>query len=70
MKKIVAKLRPNKGLKKYTVYLKGGQKLTVRAENYEVTYFTGSGVCASVKFPGRRKGVFIAPASVDSIVEH
>lgn len=68
MKKIWAKLFPNKGLNKYIVHLNSGKKVKVWAKDYEITYYTGTGICATVKFSGHRKRVFFAPASVACVV--
>ncbi|QOI67614.1 hypothetical protein SEA_BEUFFERT_246 [Streptomyces phage Beuffert] len=69
MKKIVAKLRRNKDMKTYIVVLDNGSKVKVRAKGYEVTYFTGTGKCASLKFTGRKKEGFISPASMAALYE-
>lgn len=69
MKKLTAKLFPNKGLKKFVVLLNDGSSKVVRAKDFEVTYFTGSGVCASIKFTGHRKRAFFAPSSVSGVIQ-
>lgn len=59
----------NKSLNTYIVHLTNGKKLKVRAKNYEITYFTSTGKCSTLKFPGQEKGGFIFPASVMAVIE-
>ncbi len=69
MKKFVAKLRKNKGTKKYVVHLTSGNKITVRAQGYELWRYNGSGICADLKWTGKTTEFNVAPASVAAVVK-
>ncbi|AXH49356.1 hypothetical protein HWB76_gp044 [Streptomyces phage Blueeyedbeauty] len=69
MKKIVAKLRRNKDLNTFVVYMTNGKKFKVKAKNATLWYKTGTGICCDIKWEGRVTDFSPAPASVAALVK-
>jgi hypothetical protein len=68
-KKVANLFKRNKDMKTYVIHLTSGRKIRIRAKDYEYTYFSGKGTCASIKFVGAKKRIGVLPASVAAIVQ-